>query len=648
MGTGYLLGSIDFGVIASRLAGVDIYSSGSGNPGASNVLRAMGRRAAAGVLLGDLAKGVAAAAVGGFAGGELVGYAAGFAAVVGHCFPVWHRFRGGKGVSTAGGMFLWLEPVMARRVPRRLGGPGGPHPEGLDRLAGHGGPPAAGLGGRRCRGWPLAWAGATAALIVARHARQHPPVADRRRAFHRRRGPLRVEVAVVPAAGRGTRMHPATRSVPKAMLPVVDRPAIQWIVEEGIAAGVGEFVVVVSPGVEDLLYSHFEGMEGLAALSEFDGVGLTWVVQEEARGLGHAVLQAGPAVGSRPFFCLLGDMLAPPGSDLLRGLAAASDGRSVVALREIDADGLSRYGVVAPTGPVEAGVVEVGGAVEKPGPRARPIAPGHRRALSLYPGDLPLARRPRAGPGWGDPIDRCHRRPRPGGPLPGPGGGPRPPGRGQSRGVPAGDHRFGPVAPRRQGTVPGVPRSPDRGAMEPLAEAQREILAAMTPLREAEVPLSEALGLCLTEDVVAPHPIPPFANSSLDGFAVRAADTAGAPCELEVLEDVPAGRMPTLAVRPGAAVRIMTGAPLPAGADAVVRVERTSAAGSGRVRVEASVPAGDGVRAVGQRPARRCRGLSCRGTAHPRALGGCWRPSAWPGPGCGAGPWWRCCRPATR
>jgi molybdopterin molybdotransferase len=135
--------------------------------------------------------------------------------------------------------------------------------------------------------------------------------------------------------------------------------------------------------------------------------------------------------------------------------------------------------------------------------------------------------------------------------------------------------------------------------MKPLVEAQREILAAMAPLREAEVPLGEALGLCLSGDVAAPHPVPPFTNSSLDGFAVRAADTAGAPCELEVLEDVPAGHLPALPLRPGAAMRIMTGAPLPEGADAVARVERTSPLGSGRVRVDAAVPPGEGVRAAG-------------------------------------------------
>ena len=128
---------------------------------------------------------------------------------------------------------------------------------------------------------------------------------------------MNVEVAVIPAAGRGTRMHPATRSVPKALLPVVDRPAIQWVIEEGMRAGVGHFVVVVNRGVDDLLFSHFEGMEGLEALAGFDGVTLDWVVQDEPRGLGDAVLQARDVVGGRPFFCMLGDNLAVPGTDQL-------------------------------------------------------------------------------------------------------------------------------------------------------------------------------------------------------------------------------------------------------------------------------------------------------------------------------------------
>ena len=108
---GYLIGSIDFAVLAARLKGVDIYAEGSGNPGASNVARVIGRGAGALVLVGDLLKGVAAAGFGELVGGsELMGFAAGGMAVAGHCFPVWHRFKGGKGVATTVGVRLWTIP----------------------------------------------------------------------------------------------------------------------------------------------------------------------------------------------------------------------------------------------------------------------------------------------------------------------------------------------------------------------------------------------------------------------------------------------------------------------------------------------------------------------------------------------------------
>ena len=87
----YLVGSIDFGVILPKLAGVDIYAVGSGNPGATNVLRVMGRGAAAAVVLGDVAKGFCAALAGDLLGGETLGFAAGFFAVAGRGYPLWHR-----------------------------------------------------------------------------------------------------------------------------------------------------------------------------------------------------------------------------------------------------------------------------------------------------------------------------------------------------------------------------------------------------------------------------------------------------------------------------------------------------------------------------------------------------------------------------
>ena len=166
---GYLIGSVDFGVFVPRLFGVDIYSVGSGNPGASNVLRSLGRGAAAVVVLGDLAKGLVAALVGALVVGEAAGFAAGSAAVVGHCFPLWHRFRGGKGVATAGGMTFWLAPLLGAGLLVVWG-----LVVAVTRRASVGSltlavlfVPGLLLLGRS--GWPLVWAGGVAVLIVVRH-----------------------------------------------------------------------------------------------------------------------------------------------------------------------------------------------------------------------------------------------------------------------------------------------------------------------------------------------------------------------------------------------------------------------------------------------------------------------------------------------
>ena len=165
----YLIGSIDFGVIVPRMMGKDIYTEGSGNPGTSNVFRTIGKKAAAAVLVGDSLKGLAAAALGALMVDSTVGFIAAFASVVGHCFPIWHRFRGGRGVATAVGAVLWLEPIW-----------------GLILAVGWGGvvattktasiaslvamvlyvPGYAVFGTRRVS---LVWAGAAALLVIARH-----------------------------------------------------------------------------------------------------------------------------------------------------------------------------------------------------------------------------------------------------------------------------------------------------------------------------------------------------------------------------------------------------------------------------------------------------------------------------------------------
>jgi len=114
----YLVGSIDFAVVVGRMHGVDIREVGSGNPGTSNVLRTLGRIPAAMVLTGDLLKGVVAAAMGMVASGVADptvhwALAAGLAAVIGHCYPVFHRFRGGRGMATALGALAFVLPLVA-------------------------------------------------------------------------------------------------------------------------------------------------------------------------------------------------------------------------------------------------------------------------------------------------------------------------------------------------------------------------------------------------------------------------------------------------------------------------------------------------------------------------------------------------------
>lgn len=133
-----------------------------------------------------------------------------------------------------------------------------------------------------------------------------------------------------------------------------------------------------------------------------------------------------------------------------------------------------------------------------------------------------------------------------------------------------------------------------------IEEARKVILDCCPVLPSRELPLGEALG-CVTAGVsVAGHDVPSFANSAMDGFAVRAADTAGAPVTLEVVGTAAAGSAPGVEVGPGQAVRIMTGAILPVGADAIVMVERTAPAGAGSVRIEAAAAAGDHVRHPGE------------------------------------------------
>jgi molybdenum cofactor synthesis domain-containing protein len=139
--------------------------------------------------------------------------------------------------------------------------------------------------------------------------------------------------------------------------------------------------------------------------------------------------------------------------------------------------------------------------------------------------------------------------------------------------------------------------------MIPLDDVQAELLGSIAALAPVDVSRREALGLVLAEGVSAPDPVPPFPNTAMDGYAVRADDTGGAnddaPVRLRVVGELPAGHAPTVAVGAGEAVRIMTGAPMPEGADAIVIVEVTTRDGPDGVLVKAQASPGQHVRRAG-------------------------------------------------
>jgi len=136
-----------------------------------------------------------------------------------------------------------------------------------------------------------------------------------------------------------------------------------------------------------------------------------------------------------------------------------------------------------------------------------------------------------------------------------------------------------------------------------IGEARARVLAEAAPLPLEPCPLAEALGAVLGEELIAPHSVPPFDNSAMDGFAVRASDTveasAESPTELVISETIPAGRSASRSLGPGEAAKIMTGAPVPPGADAVVQSEFTVEKGD-RVFIQVAVKPGKNVRRVGE------------------------------------------------
>ncbi len=197
----------------------------------------------------------------------------------------------------------------------------------------------------------------------------------------------KVRKAVFPAAGFGTRFLPATKAMPKEMMPVVDKPLIQYAVEEAAAAGIEQMIIITGRN-KRAIEDHFDRIpeleQELLAKGKHDlykalhsatptGVNFIFIRQSEQLGLGHAVLCAQPVVGDEPFAVILADDLIDASPGVTRQLVEAYEkhNASVLAVQDVPRAETNRYGIVTST-PLEDGIERVTGMIEKPDPATAP------------------------------------------------------------------------------------------------------------------------------------------------------------------------------------------------------------------------------------------------------------------------------------
>ncbi len=195
-----------------------------------------------------------------------------------------------------------------------------------------------------------------------------------------------IRKAVFPAAGLGTRFLPATKAQPKEMLPILDKPTIQYVVEEAVASGIQEIVIVTGRG-KNAIEDHFDRAIELETMLERKGrtdllevvrrvsdlIDVCYVRQKEPLGLGHAVLAARNLVGNEPFAVLLGDDILTDEVPALQQMIAVHEAHhaSVLLVQQVPASEVSRYGVIDAR-PLGDGVYQIQDMVEKPEPGTEP------------------------------------------------------------------------------------------------------------------------------------------------------------------------------------------------------------------------------------------------------------------------------------
>jgi UTP--glucose-1-phosphate uridylyltransferase len=224
---------------------------------------------------------------------------------------------------------------------------------------------------------------------------------------------MNVKKAVIPAAGLGTRFLPATKAQPKEMLPILDKPAIQYVVEEALRAGIDDILIISGRGKRSI-EDHFDRSlelemylkeKGKADLLEevqqiSEKVAIHYIRQRDPLGLGHAVSVAEPHVGGQPFACLLGDDIMTEDNPLLERMLAihARYGRSVIAVKEVPREEISLYGCIEPDF-VEDNLARVISIVEKPPPEDAPSTLAAIGRYVLTPEIFDALRRTEAGVG---------------------------------------------------------------------------------------------------------------------------------------------------------------------------------------------------------------------------------------------------------
>ncbi|MDN6724109.1 MAG: UTP--glucose-1-phosphate uridylyltransferase GalU, partial [Tetragenococcus halophilus] len=197
---------------------------------------------------------------------------------------------------------------------------------------------------------------------------------------------MKVRKAVIPAAGLGTRFLPATKAMAKEMLPIVDKPTIQFIVEEALNSGI-EDILIVTGKAKRPIEDHFDAnlelemslkeknkTDLLQLVEETTDVNLHFIRQSHPRGLGHAVLQAKAFVGNEPFVVMLGDDLMQGRVPLSKQLMEDYEKThaSTIAVMKVPHEDTSKYGIINPDAQVEDGLYNVNSFVEKPEPEVAP------------------------------------------------------------------------------------------------------------------------------------------------------------------------------------------------------------------------------------------------------------------------------------